>query len=75
MGLKRLVCSLAFLCGIGKVLSEEECPPLVEYIYSFGEYYFVFFQYLSCCVSFIHKNIYFKGDIVRNRTQIINLNY
>ena len=34
-----LVCSLAVLCVISRVLSQGKCPPLVEYMYSFGKYY------------------------------------
>ena len=34
-----LACSLAVLCVISRVLSQGKCPPLVEYMYSFGKYY------------------------------------
>ena len=40
-----LVFSLALLCVISKVLSQGKCPPLVEYMYSFGKF---------CPVSYCH---------------------
>ena len=38
MGLKRLISVLAVFCVISKVLSREKCPPVVGYMWSFGEY-------------------------------------
>ena len=42
MDLQLIVCSLVVLCVISTVLSQEKCPPLVEYMYSFGQYCHVY---------------------------------
>ena len=38
MDVKLLVSSLAVLCVVSKVVSQGICPPVVEYMWSFGEY-------------------------------------
>ena len=39
MDLKLLASSLAVLCVASKVVCQETCPPVVEYMWSFGECY------------------------------------
>ena len=36
--LKLLASSLAVQCLVSKVVCQETCPPVVEYMWSFGEY-------------------------------------
>ena len=38
MDLKLLASSLAVLCVVSRVVCQETCPPVVEYMWSFGEY-------------------------------------
>ena len=38
MDCQLLVCSLVVLCVISRVLSRGKCPPLAQYMYSYGEY-------------------------------------
>ena len=38
MDLKLLISSMVVFCVISKVLSEAKCSPVVEYMWSFGEY-------------------------------------
>ena len=38
MDLKLLASSLAVLCVVSKVVCQGTCPPMVEYMWSFGEY-------------------------------------
>ena len=38
MDLRIITSAMAVYCVISKVLSEEKCPPVVEYMWSFGEY-------------------------------------
>ena len=38
MDLKLLISAMVVFCVISKVLSEAKCSPVVEYMWSFGEY-------------------------------------
>ena len=65
MDLKLVVFSLAVLCVVpAKVLSQNTCPPLAEYMYSFGEYCPVCAVIIQFFLTILYNTALFKNTLI-----------